>query len=260
MEATEAGSMGDSRTIAIGDIHGQLQELEVLLARFPALKPEDTLLFIGDYLDRGPDSAGVIRLIREDLPNRIPARIVTLRGNHEDSWLGVLAGTNLDFVLPANNGCLATLRSFTGGPAAVRGDFPSEKKEMDALVSGSFFPKEVRTWMGAIPFWHEDEHAIYVHGGLPQVDGGWPHPSAYPDPKVLAWCREKAFYSDYRGKRVVFGHTPTTRLPQQLSTYTPADPSDLFFAGDLIGIDTGCGSGGFLTAIELPSMMVYQSR
>ena len=252
--------MNGPRTIAIGDIHGQRAELEILLGRLPALRAEDTLLFIGDYVDRGPDSAGVIRIIREELPKRTAARIVTLRGNHEAAWLGVLGGMDTDFVLPPGNGCLATLRSFVGGPAPARGDFPSDKAEMSALISGSFFPSGVAAWLWTLRFWHEDEHALYVHGGLPQVEGTWRHPAAYPDPSVLVWCREKEFFSAYRGKRVVFGHTPARRLPQHLSTHTPDDPSDLFLAGDLIGIDTGCGWGGFLTAIELPSLAVYESR
>lgn len=252
--------MNGPRTIAIGDIHGQRAELEILLGRLPALTAADTLLFIGDYLDRGPDAAGVVRLVREELPQRTPARIVTLRGNHEVGWLGVLDGRDSDFVLPAGNGCLATLRSFTGGPVATRGDFPSEKVELDALVSGSFFPAEVVAWLRALPYWHEDEHALYVHGGLPQTDGRWQHPSEFPDPTVLVWCRDQEFFTAYRGKRVVFGHTPAKRLPQHLSTHTPEDPSDLFLAGDLVGIDTGCGCGGFLSAIELPSLKVYESR
>ena len=49
------------RTIAIGDVHGDLAALERLLARLPLLLPEDTLLFVGDFLDRGPEPAGVVR-------------------------------------------------------------------------------------------------------------------------------------------------------------------------------------------------------
>lgn len=252
--------MRGSRTIAIGDIHGQLADLELLLGRLPSLTAQDTLLFIGDYLDRGPDAAGVVRLVREELPSRTPARIVTLRGNHEAAWLGVLEGKDTDFVLPTGNGCLPTLRSFIGGPIPARGDFPSNKEEMEALVSGSFFPSEVVAWLQTLPYWHEDEHAIYLHGGLPRIDGKWLHPSAYPDPSALVWCREQDFFAAYRGKRVVFGHTPAKRLPQHLSTHTPEDPSDLFLAGDLVGIDTGCGCGGFLSAIELPALKVYESR
>lgn len=152
--------MPEARTVAVGDIHGHLLELRVLLERIPTLTAEDTLLFIGDYLDRGPDPAGVIRLLREELPARTPARIVALLGNHEVAWLGVRAGTDPGFVLPAGNGCLSTLRSFTGGPVPVRGDFPTDPAEMQALVSGSFFPPAVAAWLESLPFWYEDEHAI----------------------------------------------------------------------------------------------------
>jgi len=74
------------------------------------------------------------------------------------------------------------------------------------------------------------------------------------------WERTKEFFERYAGKRVVFGHTGADSLPQQLSTYTPADGGDLFYRGCVVGIDTGCGHGGFLTAIELPSLKVYESR
>ena len=60
------------RTIAIGDIHGERSQLERLLGRLPALDAEDTIVLIGDYVDRGPDSAGVVALVRA-LPARTPA-------------------------------------------------------------------------------------------------------------------------------------------------------------------------------------------
>lgn len=170
------------RTFAIGDIHGDLDQLFILLERLPSLNTEDTLLFIGDYLDRGPQSAQVIRFLTEMLPRRTPAAIVTLRGNHEDAWLKVVSGGESGFVLPPRNGCLATLRSFLGGPSVKPGDFPSNLPEMEALTSGSFFPQEVVAWLRGLPMFHEDEHAIYVHGGLPSIHGGWQHPSRYEDP------------------------------------------------------------------------------
>jgi serine/threonine protein phosphatase 1 len=74
------------------------------------------------------------------------------------------------------------------------------------------------------------------------------------------WKRTRAFFERYSGKRVVFGHTGADSLPQQYSSFTPSDPADLFLRGSVIGIDTGCGHGGFLTAIELPAMRVYESR
>ena len=70
-------------------------------------------------------------------------------------------------------------------------------------------------------------------------------------------CRRER---DYRGKRVVFGHTSTERLPQEISGYTPGDGKDVFVGECLVGIDTGCGRGGFLSAVELPGLKVYESR
>jgi serine/threonine protein phosphatase 1 len=79
-------------------------------------------------------------------------------------------------------------------------------------------------------------------------------------PAVLLWCRDEKFFRLYRGKLVVFGHTATEYLPPELSTYTPEDPTDLWAGECTIGLDTGCGKGGFLTAIELPALKVYEAR
>jgi serine/threonine protein phosphatase 1 len=126
--------------------------------------------------------------------------------------------------------------------------------------SGDFFPAEVVAWFRALPYWYEDQHAIYVHAGLPRGPEGFIHPSAVPDPIVLLWLRDDHFFRNYRGKLVVFGHTRTEYLPPELSGYTPEDPTDLWAGENVVGIDTGCGNGGFLTALELPAMNVYESR
>jgi serine/threonine protein phosphatase 1 len=250
------------RTFAIGDVHGELVHLERLLSRFPALDREDTIVFIGDYLDRGPDSAGVVALVRA-LPARTPARVVALRGSHEDAWLKVRREGWPEFVIWASNGCLATLRSFAraAGQSTPGPDAMATRDEYMAMGEGSFFPQDVVAWLESLPIWFEDEHAIYVHAGLPCEGGRWLHPSAVSDPKPILWQRTPAFFETYQGKRVVFGHTSTEYLPQELSCFTPADKADLFASGSLVGIDTSCGhEGGFLTAIELPAMLVYESR
>jgi serine/threonine protein phosphatase 1 len=99
-----------------------------------------------------------------------------------------------------------------------------------------------------------------VHAGLPREGGQFVHPSKVPNPIVLLWIRTEDFFRNYRGKRVVFGHTPTEFLPQELSSYTPLDSTDLFLGENVIGTDTRCGMGGFLTGVELPSVRVYESR
>ncbi len=252
--------MTTGRTFAIGDIHGDLDSLLTLMGRLPELKASDTLVFVGDYVDGGPDSAGVVRYLRRELPKLVPARQIHLRGNHEDAWVRVLREGFPGFVLPEGNGCRATVHSFL----AAQGRDPQElsaEEEFEALFTGKFFPLDVVSWMRALPYWYEDEHAIYVHAGLPEVEGGFGHPSLAKDPHVLLWSRSKRFYTEYTGKAVVCGHTLTRSLPPELSQYTPDDPDDLYWSGgSLYLIDTGCGKGGFLTALELPSGAVYESR
>jgi serine/threonine protein phosphatase 1 len=245
------------RTIAIGDVHGDLAQLDLLLTRLPALDEGDTLVFLGDYLDRGPDSAGVIARVRALVADG-PARVIALRGNHEDAWLRIVDRGWPEFLFPRQNGCLDTLRSFQGRPVP-----PSDLPDVDdfiAMERGRFFPDDVVAWMRTLKFFFEDDHAIYVHAGIKRQDGAFPHPSAVSPPEALLWLRDRDFFANYRGKLVVFGHTTTPALPPELSTHTPDDPSDLWAGPACVGLDTGCGKGGFLTALELPSRAVYESR
>jgi serine/threonine protein phosphatase 1 len=246
------------RTFVVGDIHGDIGALFELLSRLPTLTENDTIVFVGDYVDRGPRSAQVIDYLRR-LPKECPARVVALRGNHEDAWLRVIERGWPEFVMPVPNGCLAALRSFTGGPVPGE-DEEAAGEEMQLLLSGKFIPPDVVEWMNQLPYWYEDEHAIYVHAGLPRTPEGFVHPSEVKQKAALLWCRDEAFFRDYRGKMVVFGHTATVCLPPELSSYTPDDPTDIWAGPCTVGLDTGCGKGGFLTGLELPAMRVYESR
>ncbi|HTM23069.1 MAG TPA: metallophosphoesterase family protein [Kofleriaceae bacterium] len=247
-----------SRTFVIGDIHGDLEQLDTLLGRLPALAAGDTLVFLGDYVDRGPCSRQVVERVRA-LQTDSPAHVVTLRGNHEDAWLRVADKGWPEFLLPEGNGCLACMRSYTGAPWQD-GDAPTPD-ELRTMMKAAFYPADVVDWFRALPHWFENEHAIYVHAGLPDDGaGGWQHPDQVVDRDILLWIRTKSFFTDYRGKPVVVGHTVTETLPAEYSSYTPDDPGDLWAGEGVIAIDTGCGKGGFLTAVELPARVVYESR
>jgi serine/threonine protein phosphatase 1 len=246
------------RTFAIGDIHGETKHLYKLMSCLPKLDAQDTVVFLGDYIDRGPASAEVVEFVRT-LHQKTPAKIVALRGNHEDAWLRVIDRGWDEFVTPPGNGCLAAFRSYAGGPVPREDERPLQS-EAELFTSGEFFPKVVVDWFRALPYWYEDEHAIYVHAGLPRGSEGFVHPGKVEDPIVLLWLRDDYFFRNYRGKLVVFGHTRTEYLPPELSGYTPEDPTDLWAGENVVGIDTGCGNGGFLTALELPAMNVYESR
>jgi serine/threonine protein phosphatase 1 len=248
------------RTVAIGDIHGDLDAFERLLGKLPALDGGDTVVLLGDYLDRGHHSAEVVARVRA-LAAQGPAKVVALRGNHEDAWLKIIDEGWFEFIIPRGNGCLETLRSFQGQPQhdGEGIDFPSAE-DFAAMDRGAFLPSDVVAWMRTLPLYHEDEHAIYVHAGLKRHGGEFLHPSQVTPPRALLWLRDRDFFENYRGKLVVFGHTKTVSLPPELSHYTPDDPSDLWAGPACVGLDTGCGKGGFLTALLLPDRLVYESR
>jgi serine/threonine protein phosphatase 1 len=248
-----------NRTFAIGDIHGDLDALRTVIGKLPVLDAEDTLVFLGDYIDRGPKSAEVIEVVRA-FDRELGVKSIALRGNHEDAWLRVIDQGWPEFIFPSQNGCLATMRSFTGGKVPEPGELPAES-ETHSLFHGKFFPDEVVEWMRGLPYWYEDEHAIYVHAGLPKKKGvGFQHPRDTEPKTALLWTRTEAFFREYRGKRVVIGHTKTEQLPPELSGHTPDDPTDMWAGECVVAIDTGCGSDGFLTCVELPSLKVYESR
>ena len=198
------------RTFAIGDIHGDLAALRKLFGRLPKLVAEDTVVFLGDYIDRGPDSAGVVAWLR-DFALTSRTKVVTLRGNHEDAWLQVVERGWPEFILPRGNGCFECYRSFRGEPIPDDAEMPSVE-DIDGMVTGKFIPADVLTWMKSLPFFYEDDHAIYVHAGIKRNGGGFPHPRDVKPQRALLWLRDRDFFESYRGKLVVllFYHSVRT--------------------------------------------------
>lgn len=245
-----------AKTIAIGDIHGELAHLHRLWNKLPKLKSTDTIVFLGDYIDRGPDSRGVIEFVRT-LPERTSAKVVTLMGNHEQILLDAYDHEQYASLLPKNNGCLETYLSFTKDPSEAEAELLPRR-----LKVREWLPEDVYQWISALPLWYEDERAIYVHAGLEGEDKVWFHPDKSKEGSLL-WMREDDFWTGYSGKQLVFGHTVTSLLPCDHLNWLQRqfdDKADVWFRGDLIGVDTGCGKGGFLSAVELPRKKVYESR
>jgi serine/threonine protein phosphatase 1 len=239
------------RSFVIGDIHGDIEALERLLERLPKLDDGDTVVFLGDYVDRGPHPKDVVELVRA-YALAGPQHTVTLRGNHEDKWVECFEKPDLPYLVQVGNGCAHTYRSFAGSvPLAAEESLSSEELAAMLQVSG-WLPEDVVSWMRELPLYYEDEHAMYVHAGLEGEIGEWKHPSD-SRAKALLWTRDIQFYNGYRGKRVVFGHSNTKELPD-------GSPDSVWQTESLVGIDTASGMGGFLSAVELPSLKVYDSR
>ena len=207
-------------TCAIGDVHGHIDKLRVVLDRCERRAGTDArLIFIGDYVDRGPDSRAVVELLM-DLQQRRPERVVCLRGNHEA--VVVAAAREELHTLPGDVDVALWLSDMGGG--------------LDTLASygvahPSEFPSEHLDWMAALPAFYDDGQRFFAHAGV--------HPDralAEQQEDDLVWIREPFLsHSKAYGRLVVHGHTPVAaRIPD--------------FRVNRLNIDTGAGYDGPLTA------------
>ncbi|MHA1159099.1 MAG: metallophosphoesterase family protein [Alphaproteobacteria bacterium] len=229
--------LGDARTphgmrlYAIGDVHGRLDMLQALHARIAddlnAAPPADhRIIHLGDYCDRGPDSAGVIGYLAALAGSR--ADMAFLRGNHDDMFMQFLRTPDDVAAGFLGNGGDATLRSYGcavgswRAPATLaedaNGRIPHE--HLDFLRS-----TKLSLWLGDYFFCHAG-----VRPGVPlgeQVDDD------------LMWIREEFLWSDEaHAAVVVHGHT-ATQAPETRS--------------NRINVDTGAVFGGPLSAVVLQS-------
>ncbi|WP_149538954.1 metallophosphoesterase family protein [Siccirubricoccus phaeus] len=210
------------RVYAIGDVHGCDRRLAALHKRvaadaraYPA--PEITLLHLGDYVDRGTDSAAVLERLLGPPP--VPgAKVVNLLGNHEAMMLAACepdAGEEA-MGLWLQNGGAATLKSYGARAGAAWAEVPEDHLEL----------------LRRLPLSHRAGEYLFVHAGVrPEV------PLERQDAADLIWIREP--FLSYAGALpwvVVHGHTPS-RGPAILP--------------HRIGIDTGACFGGDLTCLVL---------
>ncbi len=212
----------------IGDIHGCLNNLENLLNKIKnIIKEDDKIIFLGDYIDRGPSSYDVINLL---IKTSKQYDSVFLKGNHEDMLLKYLSGM-LDFQNYFDNGGMATLRSY-------------RTKQNSPGV-----PKEHRLFYENLKQYYETEEFIAVHAGLnPNIDN-----IEEQSPYEMLWIRHQFYRSSRKWeKTVIFGHTPCSILH--------GEDRNVFFneKNNIIGIDTGACYGGLLTCIRWPDKIIIQ--
>jgi serine/threonine protein phosphatase 1 len=181
------------RTLVVGDVHGKLNLLNRLIEEARYRAGEDRLIFIGDLVDRGEDSRGVVARVIE-LQRESPELVTVIKGNHEEMMLSALARPDGDASdMWYSNGGVETLQSYANEDGSIT------------------VPPAHLEFIASLPTWFEDEHAIYVHASLPKmVDGSFLHPSMSPDSMELLWARNRRFFDGYDGKLVVFGHTITS--------------------------------------------------
>lgn len=206
------------RRYVIGDIHGCAKALRTVIETIDPTK-EDELIFLGDYVDRGPNSRDVIQQILE---LKGQCKIIPLRGNHELMLLGVLVG-GLDDKLWIENGGVSTVSSYGGSLSKI------PNSHLDFLQSLQ-------------PF-HETSDSIFVHAGYD------PHQEIQEQDQAITYWNhlpEILPPPHQSGKRVFVGHTPQAN-------------GNVLDGGHLVCVDTYCFGGGYLTAFETLTCEIIQA-
>ena len=208
------------KTFIISDIHGCLEELELLINLLP-LTRNSQLIFLGDYIDRGENSRKVIDYILY-LKERYST--ITLMGNHEEMFIHFLENRDTkeasSFVF---NGGGATLASYGDN----YGNYNIPSHHLDFLKS--------------LPLSYELDNFYFVHAGLPDKPIGEINPAK--DRTDLLWIRKKFYKSTYQwAKTVIHGHTPL---------------DECYISDKRINVDTGCAYGNKLSALQLPDLKVF---
>jgi serine/threonine protein phosphatase 1 len=214
------------RIYAIGDVHGRAdllaqihRRIEIDLDLHPVSDP--LLVCLGDYVDRGADSAGVIDLLLKPAPGGIPR--VALMGNHEALMLRFLTDESAAPVWFANGGD-ATLDSYGVDPML---SYDRARRELQRRLPGRH-----RELLESLPLSHEEGDYFFVHAGVrPGVELGLQRR------EDLLWIRGEFLHSEAdHGKVVVHGHSIS------------AEPE---LRANRIGIDTGAYASDRLTCLVL---------
>jgi diadenosine tetraphosphatase ApaH/serine/threonine PP2A family protein phosphatase len=199
-------------TFAIGDIHGCIGLLRALMVRIEreAAGEAFKLVFIGDYIDRGPDSRAVVEELMA-LQQRMGDDVVFLMGNHEEQAL-----------YSVEHGTHAGSWMFNGGDTTLADYRISEARDL---------PVDHVAWLRALRLTHDDGRRLFVHAGVDPA-----RPLDDQDPRDLVWIRQP-FLSDPRdyGRLIVHGHTPQRTGKPDLRA-------------NRLNIDTAAVYGGALTA------------
>ena len=211
----------------IGDIHGCPDELARLIEGLP-LEPSDRLIFLGDYIDRGPDSKGVITYLIE-WQRKGEKEIIFLKGNHEDMFLSYLG-------LPGRYG---EMFLFNGGGATLASYGVSPRDATPEHIL-SVIPQEHLVFLQELKTYYLQDPYLCVHAGI--------HPSRpliHQLEEELLWIRDEFILNPHSlPYTVLFGHTPQR---------------DVFFHLPYkIGLDTGLVYGNQLSCLEINEKVLYQ--
>ena len=213
----------------IGDIHGSFTKLAMLINQLSAyIKPNDLLIFLGDYIDRGENSYKTVQLLYEISQSY---NCVFLMGNHEEMFRDFLNDKSNKDKYFANGGD-STVLSYTREYGSLH--IPETHKKI--LFSNIYF--------------YEAKNFIAVHAGINPKHNKTVENCSIMD---IIWIREKFFNANIKyDKTIIFGHTPTHRLHRIIGEPYIENKRNI------IGIDTMAYNGGKLTCLVLPQKSFLQ--
>ncbi|MGM0901911.1 MAG: metallophosphoesterase [Bacillota bacterium] len=226
------------RQIVISDIHGCAVELDQLLIKTKA-QPEE-VIFLGDYVDSGPDSIEVLDRVKEWCSQGASA----LLGNHEELFLQWLEEKENILYYGGRNGGMATINSCLHrlgmDQVAISQLLSDVRKEYQVrnIIQDRFH--EQISFIESLPLYKKNSELIFVHAGINPKNG-----LEKTTKLEFLHLRDEFIYEYNLSETVIFGHTPTRKLHNQDNVY--------FGPNRVIGIDGSCAFGGQLNALIIES-------
>ena len=231
---------GYSRVLAVGDIHGMYKKLIKLMDKIHFSPEEDLLVFLGDYVDRGPDSGKCLQYVY-DLQQTCPDSVVCLMGNHEvmmSSYFMKKNGSYHNLIVDYADSWLEN-----GGFATMK-----QLNELDIETK-----EKLITWASNLPVQFRYQEFFFCHAGI-DADV----PLAVQSEFDMLWRRQQ-WWEQYKGKEtIVVGHTPVQKVNKQEGKERKV-PKPLFLPNNIIMCDTGVYMpGGKLSCVEVISREVWE--
>lgn len=218
------------RVYAIGDIHGSATLLTRLIDRIQedAIsrdRRKDTVIILGDFIDRGADSAAVLHSL---FANRISESLVVLLGNHEATMISAYRGSRAALAFWLRIGGAATMASFGADVEEMR----TGGIETAMIILRQSVPIDLVDWMDTLPTSHRAGDYLFVHAGIrPRIN------LSRQRTTDLIWIREEFLRSEEdHGVVVVHGHSQVEQVE---------------FRNNRINVDTGAYQSGVLSAVGL---------
>ena len=231
------GLFGYSRVLAIGDIHGMYEKLIKLMDKIHFISDEDLLVFLGDYIDRGPDSAQCLQYVY-DLQHAYPDSVICLMGNHEVMMSSYLMQKRVNYNTVIADYADSWLEN--GGFEAL--------KQLDELENDT--KNELLRWVENLPVKYQYQEFFFCHAGVdPEL------PLTVQNEFDMLWRRQQ-WWEYYKGvETIVVGHTPVQKVKKQARYAKP-----LFLQNNIIMCDTGAYmTGGKLSCVDVLSRKAWQA-